>query len=290
MKKHAFLIMAHKDDLTFRTLLSLLDDRRNDIFIHMDKKVKEYSLEEVKSHIKFSNVYHAKRTNVTWGGYSQINAELELLKSATKTGNYQYYHLLSGEDLPIKTQDVIHETFDLLNGTECVSLAEDQTCFTNRGRYFFFFQEIIGRKETNTLKPIRKLESISLKLQKSIGFKRGKRIKYWYGANWFSITDCLARFVVNKRKWIHKQFFFTRCCDETFLQTLVMNSHFKDCVNPGGTAEAILRLIDWERGTPYVFQNTDYEILKNSKMLFARKFCADMDKEIITSVKEMISK
>ena len=36
--KHAFLVMAHKDDATFRTLLRLLDDARNDIFVHMDAK------------------------------------------------------------------------------------------------------------------------------------------------------------------------------------------------------------------------------------------------------------
>lgn len=38
MKKHAYLVIAHKDDLTFRTLLQMLDDVRNDIYIHMDSK------------------------------------------------------------------------------------------------------------------------------------------------------------------------------------------------------------------------------------------------------------
>lgn len=33
--KHAYLVMAHKDDETLRTLLRTLDDPRNDIFIHM---------------------------------------------------------------------------------------------------------------------------------------------------------------------------------------------------------------------------------------------------------------
>lgn len=36
--KHAYLVMAHKDDETLRTLLRTLDDPRNDIFIHMDAK------------------------------------------------------------------------------------------------------------------------------------------------------------------------------------------------------------------------------------------------------------
>lgn len=37
--KQAYLIIAHKADLAFKALLKMLDDPRNDIFIHMDKKI-----------------------------------------------------------------------------------------------------------------------------------------------------------------------------------------------------------------------------------------------------------
>lgn len=53
-----------------------------------------------------------ERTLVTWGGYSQINAELLLLQLATESGIYQYYHLISGSDLLIQTQDVFHDFFE----------------------------------------------------------------------------------------------------------------------------------------------------------------------------------
>lgn len=36
--KHAFLVMAHKDNEVLHTLMRVLDDERNDIFIHMDAK------------------------------------------------------------------------------------------------------------------------------------------------------------------------------------------------------------------------------------------------------------
>lgn len=38
MLKHAYLIMAHNDPYVFHKLISLLDDERNDIFVHIDKK------------------------------------------------------------------------------------------------------------------------------------------------------------------------------------------------------------------------------------------------------------
>lgn len=36
--KHAFLIMAHGSLPLLRVLLSMLDDERNDIFLHIDRK------------------------------------------------------------------------------------------------------------------------------------------------------------------------------------------------------------------------------------------------------------
>ena len=36
--KHAFLIMAHGRLPLLRVLLSMLDDERNDIFLHIDRK------------------------------------------------------------------------------------------------------------------------------------------------------------------------------------------------------------------------------------------------------------
>ena len=56
--KQAYLIIAHKDDLTFRTLISMLDNENNDIFIHMDKKSKNYDEESIEKMAKKSIIYH----------------------------------------------------------------------------------------------------------------------------------------------------------------------------------------------------------------------------------------
>lgn len=64
---HAYLILAHKDDYTFRSLLKLIDDQRNTIFIHMDCKNSTYNPEEVIKYVR-TKVIHVKRLNVKWGG------------------------------------------------------------------------------------------------------------------------------------------------------------------------------------------------------------------------------
>lgn len=38
MGKHAYLIIAHSNFGQLRTLLEMLDDERNDIFVHVDAR------------------------------------------------------------------------------------------------------------------------------------------------------------------------------------------------------------------------------------------------------------
>lgn len=44
------------------------------------------------------------------------------------------------------------------------------------------------------------------------------------------------------------------------------------------------RYIDWNRGSPYVFRQVDFNALKSSEYLFARKFMEKKDKKIIDSL------
>ena len=55
MKKHAYLIMAHTQPELLKKLVMLLDDERNDFYIHVDSKAKDYPLEEILSCVKHAN-------------------------------------------------------------------------------------------------------------------------------------------------------------------------------------------------------------------------------------------
>ena len=88
MSKHAFLIMAHNEYDILNKLLLLLDDERNDIFIHYDKKCKlPPSIE-----LKYSNIHVFKKVDVGWGEDSQIECEMFLFNEAYKKGPFDYYH------------------------------------------------------------------------------------------------------------------------------------------------------------------------------------------------------
>ena len=90
----------------------MIDDERNDSYLHIDSKVQNIEKLKLEKNVERSKlIILEERISVTWGDYSQIACELKLLKEATKT-EHDYYHLLSGVDLPIKTQDEIHDFFD----------------------------------------------------------------------------------------------------------------------------------------------------------------------------------
>ena len=284
LSKQAYLIMAHKDDFCFRTLLRLLDDPRNDIFIHMDKKNRSYDETTISEYIKKSKVYHVNRTNVTWGGYSMINAELLLLKKAVDVGSYQHYHLLSGQDLPIKTQDQIIAFFTKNGGKEFIQFEKEFYGCQDRTQYYNFLQEKIGRSR----KPIlRWINNYLIAVERKLHIERNKDVRFQKGANWFSITDGFARYVVEREAWIKKTFKQTICSDEIFLQTLLIASPYLDNLYHKAFDDdmhAIMRFIDWNRGGPYTFRRSDFDELCESEMLFARKFDAQVDADIIKSM------
>ena len=106
MGKHAYLIIAHTNFEQLQKLVNILDDERNDIYIHIDKKSQDFETSIIKA--CHSQVTFVKRTSVNWGGFSQINCELLLLKKAiSSSSGYSRYHLISGMDLPIKSQNYI---------------------------------------------------------------------------------------------------------------------------------------------------------------------------------------
>ena len=119
MLKHAYLIMAHNDFGILEKLLKLLDDPRNDIYLHIDKKVKKFNFANFQKLLTKSKLYFVDRLDVRWGDFSQVQCELKLLKAAIG-GEYQYYHLLSGVDLPLKSNDEIHTFFGKHQGKQFV--------------------------------------------------------------------------------------------------------------------------------------------------------------------------
>lgn len=288
MNKHAYLIMAHKNWEQFLILLKLLDDKRNDIYIHVDKK-SNFTDEQknfLVSNVKASTLYFVKRTMLTWGGYSSVSVEMNLLREAVNNDHYSYYHLLSGQDLPLKNQDYIHSYFDSVCDKELINFGTDDwiNLVSCRLKLFWFFQNLLGRSRNIFSLIIKAINKLSISIQRLLKINRIKGYTFCAGSQWFSITDKFARYMLSQNDFIHKTFKFTLCGDECLTQFLAYNSSFRDKLlicSKSNSCLSNMRYIDWKRGSPYTFVNDDFEELINSGCLFARKFDMSIDDKIV---------
>lgn len=291
MIRHACLLLVHTNPSQVRTLLSLLDDPRNDIFVHIDRKA-GFGPGAFDGCCKQSGLYFTdRRIAVHWGGVSIMRAELELLHKATSTGAYSYYHLLSGMDLPIKSQDEIHSFFESHNGMEFIDFWKMKPTTSSRFNYYTLFPEGAGFFLTNLLNNAFKsiLMALKIRINTDVDFR--------YAAQWFSITDDLARYVLERRNWLEKVFRHTNTCDEIFLATLVWDSPFRDKLydkeaHPANSGSGNMRFIDWSRGSsirhPWTFTADDFDLLMRVPQFWARKFNEKVDPVIIRKVAEKL--
>ena len=278
MAKHAYLIIAHNNFYVLKKTLKLIDDKRNDIYIHIDKKVKDFNFSEYKNICKKSTVnFTKKRYNVKWGSSSQVKTEMLLFGEAYKTG-YAYYHLISGSDMPIKSQDYIHTFFEN-NNYEFITFGDGEMYWERIGRYHF----------DTTIPVFNKICPYLDIIQSKLNINRLKKmnLKIYKGSNWVSLSNKCVELLIQSRNKIIKMTRFSLCADEIYKQTIIMNSKFAGNLYPHGD----IRLIDWERKegfSPHTFTINDYDLIVNSRCIFARKFVEEKDRQIIDKIYDFV--
>lgn len=281
-KKHAYLILAHNDVPLLERLIGILDDGRNDIYVHWDAKSGTVPVLRTKNaHLYVLN----KRIKVNWAGLSMVKAEIALFKEACKNGPYAYYHLLSGADLPIKSQDYIHQECERMMGTEFIAFADaPQSEIDYRVQHFFLFPEKF--KDAGIVK--KALRFICLTAQNLDGYKRTD-VTVKKGSQWCSVTQAFVEYLLSKEADVLKLFDHTFCPDELFVQTVCVNSPFMDKVRQVDSEfEGNLRFIKWVDGELLPITMKDVPALQESDRWFARKF-SSKDEALLNEIKEMVN-
>lgn len=287
------MIMAHNNYSQLTKLLYLLDNPNVEIFLHIDKKSKKYTPPK----LVYSKINLLERMKINWGGYSQINCELKLLKLALKNNKLKYFHLITGQDLILKRIDKVLDFFQKYEDKNFIHYDREIKSLDRykRIRYYRLFQDMVS-KRTFLGKIIISIfqERIFCLLQKILGIDRSKKyknIQFKSGSAYFSITREFAEYIVENEENIEKYFTYTTCGDEMFVQTLAYNSRFKETLfndKYNDKCSANQRYIDWNTGTPYIWRKSDIEDLFESNCLFARKFDEKVDSEVIDEIIERI--
>ena len=260
--KHAFLIITHGSYPIYELLLKAIDHPNCDIFVHVDKKVSKTEFNNFSNvPLDFSRLFILPcRHDVKWGGYSQIDTEMSLFEFAYNNANYDYYHLLSGVDMLIKPINKVLKFFEDNNGYEFLGASNATQSFYNRVAFYHF---IVPKGDF-----AKKISALSVRVQKLLKVNRISIKELYYGNNWGSFTNKFIMILLSNKAYIRKHFKYSFCADELYKQTIMKKyGHFHD--------KGSCRMIDWKKGSPYVYTEDDYEEIVSSKYMFCRKFSVE---------------
>lgn len=265
--KHAYLIIAHEEFEVLQPLIKALDDERNDIYLHIDKKVEIMPV----IHVQHSNLFLIEqRIDVRWGDVSQIESEYVLFELAlTNSENYTRYILISGTHLPLRSQSEIHTFFNTHENKEILSYLYTNSYEVNFkiGRYHFFTKHF---RDKSRLQQgwFHLLWHSILKIQQLLNITRDTKRITIKANNWVCLTENAVKYIIEKKEEILIRFQHTLCGDEFFVPYLLENSNGRFKLMNYDK----LLYNDFEGSNPRVLTMNDYDFLIHSEFLFARKF------------------
>ena len=309
--RHAILIIAHKNLDQLIRLLSVLQDDDFDIYIHLDKKW-QVSDGDIKKLINAGENITVLGTR--YSGYldtwSLCKITLELVKEALrKKKNYSYFLLLSGQDYPIKPMSYIKNTLETLYPKPLIDvtpMAKDNWIYSGFKWIRFHPYYRLVEKITD-VKAIRKLMLmpaygiqfiITLLLKSPYQRLKNENCSLYGGSAWWIlpveiINLCLEEYEKNSK--IVRAFKMKNTPEETFFQTMTMRSRLKDQVNVNDPYEILQNCMTYAyffddehepTGHPYILTERNYEMLKQRKEFFARKFDITIDDKILDLIEQ----
>ena len=227
-----------------------------------------------------SLLFLVESLDVRWSDYSQTIAELSLFQKVVDTGVvYERIHLISGSDLPLRSQDYIHDFFKGKKEEYLVVNSTDD--FQVRVKYYHFF--VRWRR----IHPIFNLLRRALLLLQIPFVNRLKKcpLPYVWGTNWCSLTMKAVRYLCASKGICDSIFQYTTSSDELYKQ-MILNA------NPGfvfsSAEEGNMRYVDFSAHlpSPKTLTMEDYDQIMKSGCLFARKFDINKDRKVVEKILE----
>jgi len=274
--KTGILITAHTNPDHLKQLVDILKEDFS-IFIHLDKR----SRIDLDIFNQESDVHVIKAHKVYWGSYNQILATLDLFKLAYEH-NCDYYMLISGSDLPIKkNQEIIAEIQrnPKISYVDYAELPRKDWPLNGGFDRLQLFWDNVGKP--NSISFLNRFFSLFRYIQRLLHLRRKLlSVKYYGGANWVNLSKeavCYLLDFIEKRTEFLKSCRYTRCADEIWVQTILLNSPLCDQIENNSK-----RYVDWSSGPEYpkILRMEDYDKILQSNGFFARKIDSNVDKEI----------
>ncbi len=275
--KQIILLLLHKNYLQAERLIRYFDGQCP-IYIHVDKKSHlTVDLKKLSSLPGVKGVY--SRYKVHWAGYSILKAEIFLMKIALTENNIGFFHLLSGQDYPLKPLNSFLAFFNSCNQVGFIQCAHTPNPATDDNT-FMRLQHYILSDYIDTKSDAGKTKVWNLvNWQKRHGIKRRipDQLEHLYnGSAWFSLRHDVINMILeytNKHPSFYRRLRFTYVPEETYIASVVLNSSFRNSISHQNDCRAII----WNKPgidcSPVNITTKNFKQLFNNPIdFFARKF------------------
>lgn len=292
--KIAFLIAAHNDVEHLKKLVAVLGN--HDVFIHWDAKS--------GGQPQIDNVtFTAKRISVFWAGFSQVEATMELIKTALNTGvKYDKYVLISGSCYPIKPIKNLENKFESdgnKNYLKAIKVA-DADFMREQVRKNIWRDAVLplNIKRTDLIKEIERILRFGLNQILNFTNKKNIHIEIYHGSNWWALNHESVQHaltVYETRLDIVEFFKFTFASDEKFFHTIIRNSpyeqnceEYSEYTGRGTYKMANLHIID--PSLSKWFTINDYKQIIQSDKFFIRKVRSQDGSDLVEKISKELLK
>lgn len=281
--RHAILILAHHEPWLLDKILSYFNHEAFDVYLNIDPSMKVLDADYFAK--KYPNIRHISCKRLHWGGFSLLKVELEMLECAMNEGRADYFHLISGQDYPIKPREYFINFFERENGRNFIFYQDnsDYDRYFERLNYYLPYDFMQGRNDKGR-QFIERLKSWQRKLHiaNSVG---GFPKRMYVGSQWFSITREAVKMIVDythEHPRFYRRLKYTFAPEEVYIVTLLMNffDHKKIC-------SYNLRLIRWveENGSfPAQLDSKHFRLVAGSTAMLARKLLKSVSEELIATI------
>lgn len=273
---HSIMIMAHKDIEQICRLVSYFS-QDCDVFIHFDKK-NELTTQDIERMMQYPQVRQMVQTHeVHWGGTSVLDCEMSLIRLAYNESNADYYHLLSGQDYPIRPlcqflkffedhQD--DEKKEFIQFTHLPNPGWEKNTF--RRLQYFYPYDVAGDKANP-----KQWVAGQVREQLMRGIKRPLPDEFdhiYGGSQWFSISRDAVKTLLDytdRNPSFYRRMWMTFAPEECYVATILVNLLGEDKIE--NTNHRFIRWKNENGNYPANLGTEHFHYLVETDSFFARK-------------------
>jgi hypothetical protein len=245
-----------------------------DVFVHVDAKT------DLADYLRQTDPYPPRvkfleaRRRVYWGGFSMVEATLDLLREAVRAGPYDRYVFISDNSLPVQPLDGF---FAQLAASEDMIETVPTTSRTTRGWYedFYLTDDDLFDYRRSGLHPRPVDAAMQDQLERMLKLKaRGKKPgALFHGQASWALSSDSVRLVLDTAEndpWWVESCRFALFSDETFFHTIVGAAKYPDGVHDSPTYTDNFRFFP-----RVIAKSLDLPFDMHPHFLFLRKIAPD---------------